>query len=61
MDKSKLKSLIEQKSKLNEDYRLVAIEKVTADDKFNAELARISGLIYGVDAEIRRLRTPVGE
>ena len=61
MGKSKLESLTKKREALHVKYRLVAIEKVTADDEFNRRLAAISDEIHEVDRDIRIERMPFEE
>lgn len=59
MNKSKIESLKKQRDALHQDYRLAAIEKVTADEEFMKRLAAISEEIHMVDAAILAERMPV--
>ncbi len=59
VDKSKIESLKKELTALNEQYRDVAIEKVTADEKFMKRLAAISNEIHRVNAAILVERMPV--
>jgi SMC interacting uncharacterized protein involved in chromosome segregation len=61
MDNSKIIALNEKRKALHVDYNKVVVEYTNIKEQYIDALSKIGDQIHAVDAEIRRLRTPVEE